>query len=122
MRVEGFTTQNDLDRHRKAIHAVPTSGSIGHRCAAPYCPKGDKLWPRADNFRQHCQRLHPELDTPELMKKSLLSNTSTLVKIPIKVENGTTFVDAEESPSPRDRKPVVATAVVSPSPSKAPDE
>lgn len=49
-------------------------GALEYRCAAELCHKRDKVWPRADNFRQHCQRLHPEIDTLELMKKSLLSD------------------------------------------------
>ena len=68
--MNGFTTQNDLDRHQKTLHAVTVGKS--YRCAAEHCPKKGKLWPRADNFRQHCQRLHPDLDTSGLMSRSLL--------------------------------------------------
>ncbi|KAL6720676.1 hypothetical protein ACLMJK_002601 [Lecanora helva] len=66
--LEGFTTQNDLDRHKKSLHNVMTGKS--YMCAVPHCAKKTKVWPRADNFRQHCQRLHKEWDLNELMDRS----------------------------------------------------
>lgn len=65
----GFTTKNDLDRHKKSIHQVYTGKS--YMCAAPHCAKKNKIWPRADNFRQHILRLHRECDVQELMDKSV---------------------------------------------------
>lgn len=64
----GFTTKNDLDRHKKSIHQVYTGKS--YMCAAPHCAKKNKIWPRADNFRQHIIRLHDEWNVQELMDKS----------------------------------------------------
>lgn len=66
--VEGFTTQNDLERHKKSLHNVMTGKSF--MCAVQHCAKKTKVWPRADNFRQHCQRLHKDHDLNELMDRS----------------------------------------------------
>ena len=68
-RKTGFTTKNDLDRHKKSIHQIFIGKS--YMCAAPHCPRKDKVWPRADNFRQHIVRLHKCLDVQELMDKSV---------------------------------------------------
>ena len=65
----GFTTKNDLDRHKKSIHQVYTGKCF--MCAAPHCPKKNKIWPRADNFRQHVMRLHSKLKVQEIMDKSV---------------------------------------------------
>ena len=65
----GFTTKNDLDRHKKSIHGVYIGKS--YMCAAPHCAKKNKIWPRADNFRQHIKRLHGDRDVQELMDKSV---------------------------------------------------
>ena len=75
---KNFSTNNDLERHKKSVHKIaPRSGSDkSYRCAAPNCSKKDKLWPRLDNFRQHCTRIHKGEDIDELVRKSvLLSNT-----------------------------------------------
>ncbi len=65
----GFTTKNDLDRHMKSIYQVYTGKS--YMCAAPHCAKKNKIWPRADNFRQHINRLHRDWEVQELMNKSV---------------------------------------------------
>ena len=65
---EGFTTQNDLDRHKKSLHNVMSGKS--YMCAVPHCAKKTKVWPRADNFRQHCQRLHKDWDLNVLIDRS----------------------------------------------------
>ncbi|CAF9904117.1 MAG: hypothetical protein ALECFALPRED_004853 [Alectoria fallacina] len=67
-RETGFTTKNDLDRHKKSIHQVYIGKS--YMCAAPHCAKKNKIWPRADNFRQHIIRLHRDWNVQELMDKS----------------------------------------------------
>ncbi|SLM40736.1 Zinc finger, C2H2-like [Lasallia pustulata] len=73
-RMEGFSTKNDLERHRKSKHKlVPTTGTDrSFRCAAPSCPKKEKIWPRLDNFRQHCKRMHTEEDVEVLVAQSEL--------------------------------------------------
>lgn len=54
-----FGTQNDLDRHEKAIHGIgPLSGQSSYRCKARNCEKPDKIWQRFDDFKQHLVRLH----------------------------------------------------------------
>ncbi|KAL8834460.1 MAG: hypothetical protein Q9176_007484 [Flavoplaca citrina] len=73
------STNNDLDRHKKSVHKImPTnSNDRSFRCAALNCPKREKIWPRLDNFRQHCKRIHPEVQESsdkldELVRKSEL--------------------------------------------------
>ncbi|KAL8690297.1 MAG: hypothetical protein Q9224_004438 [Gallowayella concinna] len=73
-KVDGFSTNNDLDRHKKSVHKImpKNSSDRSFRCAAINCPKKEKIWPRLDNFRQHCLRIHHEEDCDELVKKSEL--------------------------------------------------
>lgn len=70
-----FSTNNDLERHMKSVHKIaPRSGTDkSYRCAALNCSKKDKLWPRLDNFRQHCSRIHKGEDIDELVRKSEVS-------------------------------------------------
>lgn len=65
----GFTTTNDLDRHKKSVHRIGMEKK-SYRCAAPKCQKRDKIWPRLDNFKQHVSRMHKEEDEDELIKRS----------------------------------------------------
>ena len=68
---KSFSTKNDLERHKKSIHKV-TPKNISdkvYKCAAPGCTKSDKLWPRLDNFRQHCMRIHKDIDTDRLVQE-----------------------------------------------------
>lgn len=66
----GFTTKNDLDRHKKSLHQVYIGKS--YMCAVPHCPKKNKIWPRTDNFRQHLKRVHEDWkNVQELMDKSV---------------------------------------------------
>ncbi len=57
-RKDGFRTVNDLDRHTRSRH--PRVNVSGHRskCHRDKCLNKSKLWPRADNFRQHLKRIH----------------------------------------------------------------
>ena len=70
---DGFTSQNDLDRHKKSVHKIDSRNPNDktYMCAAPHCSKKAKIWPRGDNFRQHCIRIHPDSDTAELMDRSV---------------------------------------------------
>ena len=70
----GFSTRNDQDRHQKSVHKIaPTTATDKtFKCAHPNCKTPAKIWPRADNFRQHCQRLHPDWDTDVLVNRSLV--------------------------------------------------
>ncbi|KAF1932236.1 uncharacterized protein M421DRAFT_287280 [Didymella exigua CBS 183.55] len=67
---KGFSTINDLDRHRKSVHKINTTKSISYQCAASACANKDKIWPRLDNFKQHVERMHKEDDMCELIKLS----------------------------------------------------
>ncbi|KAL8911539.1 MAG: hypothetical protein Q9171_003303 [Xanthocarpia ochracea] len=73
-KVDGFSTNNDLDRHKKSVHKIMPKNSTDRsfRCAAINCPKKEKIWPRLDNFRQHCLRIHPDEECDELVKKSAM--------------------------------------------------
>ncbi|KAL8755598.1 MAG: hypothetical protein Q9199_003535 [Rusavskia elegans] len=73
-KVDGFSTNNDLDRHKKSVHKIMPKNSTDRsfRCAAINCPKREKIWPRLDNFRQHCLRIHPEEGCDDLVRKSVV--------------------------------------------------
>lgn len=68
-RTEGFGTKNDLDRHLKAVHNILKPGDIWYKCLFPGCAKGEKLWPRQDNFKAHIFRMHGPEFTEEYIKK-----------------------------------------------------
>ena len=72
----GFSTKNDLERHKKSVHKIAPKNSTDRsfRCAAKNCPKKDKIWPRLDNFRQHCLRMHAAEDCEELVRMSVVSS------------------------------------------------
>ncbi|KAI8962838.1 hypothetical protein F5Y11DRAFT_347031 [Daldinia sp. FL1419] len=57
-RREGFTTPNDLDRHKKSLHPYEHAHGDRYRCQVGPCLNKDKIWPRADNFRAHMKRVH----------------------------------------------------------------
>ncbi|KAH6609589.1 hypothetical protein Trco_002935 [Trichoderma cornu-damae] len=53
----GFSTPNDLTRHKKTVHGEH-HGPV-YICRHDPCPqKKEKPWPRADNFRSHLARCH----------------------------------------------------------------
>ncbi|KAF2964919.1 hypothetical protein GQX73_g8635 [Xylaria multiplex] len=57
-RLQGFSTTNDLDRHKRSVH--PGSQTFGNRyvCQLGSCKSKEKIWPRADNFKAHLKRVH----------------------------------------------------------------
>lgn len=55
---EGFSTSNDLDRHRICVHHIYGSDAQIYRCNIDTCRNKPKNWPRQDNFRQHIKRVH----------------------------------------------------------------
>ncbi|KAI9756247.1 MAG: hypothetical protein M1835_000767, partial [Candelina submexicana] len=71
-RKEGFSTSNDLDRHKKSVHKItPKRGpSKNYFCFSAGCKSKDKPWPRLDNFRQHLRRMHQSEDMDELLRIS----------------------------------------------------
>ena len=56
--IEGFSTNNDLDRHKRCVHKVRKSDETVYRCDLGPCKDKPKDWPRQDNFRQHLKRKH----------------------------------------------------------------
>lgn len=60
-RKEGFSTVNDLNRHKQSKHPGDLSGEIHtktYHCLVSGCKSQDKSWPRLDNFRSHLKRMH----------------------------------------------------------------
>ncbi|KAI0143071.1 ornithine decarboxylase antizyme-domain-containing protein [Xylariaceae sp. FL1272] len=55
---EGFSTVNDLDRHKRSVHPNTQAGGNRYRCTLGACKSKLKIWPRADNFKAHLKRLH----------------------------------------------------------------
>ncbi|PHH62358.1 hypothetical protein CDD81_7220 [Ophiocordyceps australis] len=55
----GFSTANDLVRHKRSVHGDHSLPGRSFVCL--HCNQGSKkpkIWPRADNFRQHLWRTH----------------------------------------------------------------
>ncbi|RGP58706.1 hypothetical protein FSPOR_11829, partial [Fusarium sporotrichioides] len=57
-RNKGFTSKNDLDRHKRTVHNDRTVSGRAFVCNIGSCAKKTKVWPRADNFRSHLERMH----------------------------------------------------------------
>lgn len=57
-RAEGFSTSNDLDRHKRSVHPDETVAGNRYQCTIGPCRTKEKIWPRADNFRAHLKRVH----------------------------------------------------------------
>ncbi|KAK2003183.1 hypothetical protein LX36DRAFT_724995 [Colletotrichum falcatum] len=64
-RKEGFGTLNDLDRHKGSVHPDVCNVGPRFRCHVGSCQTKDKIWPRADNFRQHLKRVHQRTVSPD---------------------------------------------------------
>ncbi|KAL1794987.1 hypothetical protein ACET3X_006803 [Alternaria dauci] len=69
-RTEGFTTTNDLDRHRRSLHQKGIDNK-SYRCAVENCRNRGKTWPRLDNFKQHVERMHKDDDVGDVIKRSI---------------------------------------------------
>ncbi|KAL2017638.1 hypothetical protein VTK56DRAFT_1906 [Thermocarpiscus australiensis] len=59
---EGFSTNNDLERHKKCVHKLRKPDETVYRCYLGPCKDKPKDWPRQDNFRQHLKRKHRMVD------------------------------------------------------------
>lgn len=57
-RVGGFSTTNDVERHKRSCHPGYNISGKYYRCTVQGCRHKNKNWPRADNFRSHLKRLH----------------------------------------------------------------
>ncbi|RWA07760.1 hypothetical protein EKO27_g7355, partial [Xylaria grammica] len=81
-RLEGFSTTNDLDRHKRSVH--PGSQTSGHRYVCPIgpCKSKDKIWPRADNFKAHLKRVHSKEPVPDEYLESCIYKLPTSVAEP----------------------------------------
>lgn len=65
---QGFTTVNDLDRHKKSVHRIGLLKK-SYQCASETCRNKEKIWPRLDNFKQHIERMHKDEDHNDLIKR-----------------------------------------------------
>jgi len=65
---KGFTTINDLDRHKKSVHRIGVNKD-SYQCASENCRNKQKLWPRLDNFKQHISRMHKGEDEADLINR-----------------------------------------------------
>ncbi|KAL2260071.1 hypothetical protein VTK26DRAFT_6035 [Humicola hyalothermophila] len=70
--LEGFSTKNDLDRHKRCVHEVRRSDETVYRCDIDRCKHEPKDWPRRDNFKQHLRRKHnlEDVDLGRFMHRS----------------------------------------------------
>lgn len=66
----GFTTPNDLDRHKRTRHKIFPPQAKVYVCASPGCAEAGRSWPRFDNFKQHVERMHKDEDTNLLLTES----------------------------------------------------
>jgi len=66
---KGFSTINDLDRHKKSVHKIGIGNSRSYRCASAGCNNRTKIWPRLDNFKQHLERMHKNENALDLIKQ-----------------------------------------------------
>jgi hypothetical protein len=65
---KGFTTENDLMRHKKSVHRIGIT-SNSYQCASPSCRNREKIWPRLDNFKQHIHRMHDGENESDIIRK-----------------------------------------------------
>lgn len=54
----GFSTTNDLARHKRGVHGIFEHGEKIWRCRMEGCTCANKIWPRRDNFQSHLKRMH----------------------------------------------------------------
>ncbi|TRX88057.1 hypothetical protein FHL15_011059 [Xylaria flabelliformis] len=76
-RIEGFSTTNDLDRHKRSVH--PETQTLGNRymCQIGTCKSKAKVWPRADNFKAHLKRVHAKDSISEEELEACIVQQST---------------------------------------------
>ncbi|ROT37725.1 hypothetical protein SODALDRAFT_204233 [Sodiomyces alkalinus F11] len=88
-RQEGFSTLNDLDRHKRSLHPDLATAGPRYRCHLDQCQNKDKLWPRADNFRSHLKRVHAIVLSPDedLIGFVVPSASCTPIVLPLNQSN-----------------------------------
>lgn len=67
-RDEGFTTRNDLDRHKKSVHQIDVHNK-SYKCAGKNCRNKEKVWPRLDNFKQHVRQMHAKEELDDVIER-----------------------------------------------------
>ncbi|MCJ1393379.1 hypothetical protein MMC18_006252 [Xylographa bjoerkii] len=77
-----FGTKQELLRHMKGVHGYLRPNDRSFLCKGLGCTGRDKIWPRLDNFRSHCRRMHPKEDLVELVKKSAFNQYDGLPILP----------------------------------------
>ena len=68
----GFTTINDLTRHKIAKHfdgIDPTGKHPSYICAGKDCKSPGKIWPRLDNFKAHVVKIHDTEDVQDVIDR-----------------------------------------------------
>lgn len=72
-RKDGFATLNDLERHKKSVHALKPAvgnpaGYICRACMQQSDGKETKFWPRRDNYKAHIKRKHTNWNEGQLLE------------------------------------------------------
>lgn len=71
-RKNGFTTDNDLRRHKIAKHydgIDPSGRSPSYMCSGKDCKNAGKIWPRLDNFKAHVIKMHETEDSQSVIER-----------------------------------------------------
>ena len=79
-RLEGFSAESDLDRHKRTRHNIPSSRRPNRNWKCQACQtqceqksrNNFRVWLRLDNFRDHCRKSHKNQDLNELVARSEL--------------------------------------------------
>ncbi|KAH8194605.1 hypothetical protein TruAng_011224 [Truncatella angustata] len=90
-RADGFSTSNDLDRHKRSCHPGEFATGTFYRCDLGACRNKEKIWPRADNFRAHIRRVHRHSVTEEEMEKLIHRPTQDMLLPDLRPNVGTTL-------------------------------
>ncbi|KAI0549916.1 hypothetical protein F4679DRAFT_584149 [Xylaria curta] len=103
-RLEGFSTPNDLDRHKRSVHRK-TQTLNRYTCQIGTCKDKTKIWARADNFKAHLKRVHLKDNMSEEELKTFI------VKQPIQSTQSMSLDKLGESPAdPPAQIPLIDTS------------
>jgi hypothetical protein len=81
-RKPGFTTVNDLNRHKIAKHfdgVDPSGKAPSYMCRGKDCKNSTKIWPRMDNFKAHVLKMHVNEDPHDLIERYVSNSVRCLV-------------------------------------------
>lgn len=75
-RTDSFNSYVDLARHLRSVHnfLLPADSHGFYKCAYQGCKNSSKLYPRKDNFKRHVVTIHPNVETDDLVERSILRN------------------------------------------------